>query len=227
MSTYALIGFEESQAVTISMREFGVNAFSCDIKETSGIFPEFHIKSDIYRAIKSRKWDFIGLHPPCTAMTLAGNRTCGVGKPRHQDRLDAVEWTVRLWEYATSTCDRVYMENPIGAMQKHPKLPKPYIVQPYYFGDEAQKSTCLWLHGLPPLLHSADDNLFESKTHVDKGEFYYWTDPKTGKTKRQPLWYAQAKGFGGKQKNGDYSETRSKTFYGIAKAMAEQWSHLI
>ena len=227
MSKYELIGFEESQAVTRSMREFGINAFSCDLKETSGLYPEYHIKCDIYEAINYRKWDFIGLHPPCTAMTLAGNRTYGIGKPKYQQRLSAVEWTVNLWKYATSICDKVYMENPIGAMQKNPNLPKPQIVQPYFFGDEAQKSTCLWLHGLPPLVHSKEDNLFESKTHVEKGGFYYWNDPKTGRKKRQPLWYAQAKGFGGKQKNVDYGETRSKTFYGIANAMAQQWSKII
>jgi hypothetical protein len=79
------------------------------------------------------------------------------------------------------------------------------------------------LYGLPKLVHIKQDDLFSEKTHVAQGDDYTWVDSKTGKVKRQPLWYAQAKGFGGKQLNKDFSEARSKTFPGIARAMAEQW----
>ena len=123
---------------------------------------------------------------------------------------------------ACGLCEKVYMENPMGAMNGDPRLPKPQIIHPYYFGDEARKQTCLWLKGLKPLLHSSSDTLFETQTHVSEGESYEWISSKTGKVERQPLWYAQAKGFGGKASK-DYSETRSKTFQGIANAMSTQW----
>jgi hypothetical protein len=115
------------------------------------------------------------------------------------------------------------MENPMGAMNRDIRLPKPQVIQPYFFGDEAQKTTCLWLHGLPKLIHNETDSLFWQKTHVDKGEFFYFQNNKTGKIKKQPLWYAKARRFGGKANDKDYSCIRSKTFLGIAKAMAMQW----
>ena len=223
-----LIGFEESQVVCKAFREKGHEAYSCDLKPCSGGRPEWHLQMDIFEAISLMQWNFIGLHPTCTKMTLSGNRTYAAGKPKHQQRLDAVEWTIDLWNRVCLICDKVYMENPMGAMNSDNRLPKPQIIQPYFFGDEAQKTTCLWLHGLPPLQHNATPNLFNDKvTHVGKGEMFEWVDGKTGKVKSQPLWYAQAKGFGGKQKNKDVSEARSKTFLGIARAMAEQWTNYV
>jgi len=217
-----LIGCEESQAVTKEFRCMGHEAYSCDLKDCSGGHPEWHIKGDVIEAINSRQWDFIGLHPVCTKMTLSGNRTYAPGKPRHQERIDAVEWTLNLWLIATSKCPKVYMENPMGAMNTDIRLPKPQIIQPYFFGDPFQKTTCLWLFGLPRLYHNSQPNLFDSQvTHTGKGEFFEWESD--GKTKRQPLWYAQAKGFGGGKASKDFSETRSKTFPGIARAMATQW----
>jgi len=118
------------------------------------------------------------------------------------------------------------MENPMGAMNGDSRLPKPQIIHPYYFGDEYQKQTCLWLSGLPMLLHTKGDNLFEQNTHVDSGAKHTWVDSKTGKEKSQPLWYAQGKGFGGKQPQKDFNEYRSKTFPGIAKAFAAQWGNI-
>lgn len=218
-----LVGCEESQTVCAAFRERGHEAYSCDLKPCSGGHPEWHLKMDVFEAIGLKDWDFIGLHPVCTKMTLSGNRHYAPGKPRHQERIDAVEWTINLWETACKKAKKVYMENPMGAMNGDNRLPKPQIIHPYYFGDEFQKQTCLWLYGLPMLLHTKEDNLFESKTHVHKGEQHSWTDSKTGKTKTQPLWYAQAKGFGGKQLNRDFNEARSKTFPAIGNAMATQW----
>lgn len=219
-----LVGFEESQTVCKAFRELGHIAFSNDLKPCSGGHPEWHLQMDVNEAIDLTDWHIIGLHPECTKMTLSGNRTYAPGKPRHNERIEAVEWTINLWKRATKKSDCVYMENPMGAMNGDLRLPKPQVIQPYYFGDEAQKTTCLWLHGLPKLIHNQTDNLFGSKTHVDKGEFFAWMDNKTGKIKKQPLWYAQAKGFGGKANDKDYSCIRSKTFPGIAKAMVEQWA---
>ncbi len=200
----------------MAMRAQGHEAYSCDLQDCSGGHPKWHIKGDVIQAIKSRKWDFIGLHPVCTKMTLSGNRTYGAGKEKHQERLDAVEWTIALWELAVSRCSKVYMENPMGAMNGDIRLPKPQIIQPYYFGDEFQKTTCMWLHGLPQLQHFKQDDLFAKKTHVGKGEMWV---AKSGAV--MPKWYADTSTIGNNEKN---RRIRSKTFPGIAKAIAEQWS---
>jgi hypothetical protein len=114
----------------------------------------------------------------------------------------------------------IAIENPIGVMSKIYKPPTQKI-QPYYFGDEAQKTTCLWLKNLPPLYHNSAPNLFDDEiTHVSKGEMFEWVDGKTGKLKRQPKWYADAFKLNPEER----SKVRSKTFPGIAEAMANQWS---
>lgn len=138
-----LIGCEESQAVCLAFRNLGHEAYSNDLKPSSGGYPEYHLQMDVFKAIDLMDWDFIGLHPVCTKMTLSGNRTYGYGKPKHQERLDSVEWTIKLWQYSCLKSKRVYMENPMGAMNGDKRLPKPQIIQPYYFGDEFQKTTCL------------------------------------------------------------------------------------
>ena len=216
----ALIGCEESQAVTKAFRALGVEAFSNDLKPCSGLHPEWHMQMCVIEAIKSRKWDFIGLHPVCTKMALSGNRTYAPGKEKHPERIEAVEWTIKLWEFACENAPCVYMENPMGAMNTDKRLPKPQIIQPYYFGDEYQKTTCLWLKGLPYLFHNAQITLFEDQiSHVSRGEM---TTFKSGKV--MPKWYADSKSL----KEFERKELRSKTFPGIANAMAAQWSkHLL
>jgi hypothetical protein len=109
----------------------------------------------------------------------------------------------------------VYMENPMGAINGDRRLPKPQIIQPYYFGDEFQKTTCLWLHGLPQLQHFKEDDLFATKTHVGKGEMVVYESGCV-----MPKWYAETPTWGGNEKN---RRIRSKTFPGIAAAMANQW----
>ena len=215
---YVLIGCEESQAVCIAFRERGHEAFSCDLKPCSGGHPEWHLQMDVFDAIRLRKWDFIGLHPTCTKMTLSGNRTYGKDKPRYQERLDAVEWTIGLWQFACDNAEKVYMENPMGAMNPDSRLPTPQIIQPYFFGDEAQKTTCLWLKNLTFLYHNATPNLFDDKvTHVDKGEMYIAPSGKT-----LPAWYAKFSTTAGKNAERNRA-IRSKTFPGIARTMASQW----
>lgn len=212
---FVLIGFEESQEVTKAFRELGFKAFSCDLKTCSGGYPEWHLQMDIEQALKLRKWRFIGLHPVCTKITLSGNRHYAPGKPKHQERLDAVEYTIGIWKAACSIAEFVYMENPLGAMNGDARLPKPQIIHPYYFGDEFQKTTCIWLHGLKPLLHAKENNLFEQKTHVSKGEMWI---AKSGNV--FPKWIADSAST-----NNEANRTlRSKTFPGIAKAISEQWS---
>ena len=210
-----LIACEESQAVTIAFRNKGHEAYSNDLKPCSGGHPEWHLQMDVFKAIKLKDWDFIGLHPVCTKMTLSGNRTYAPGKEKHYERLLAVEWTIDLWETACKKAKKVYMENPMGAMNGDSRLPKPQIIQPYYFGDEFQKTTCLWLKGLPFLYHNKTANLFDQKvTHVGKGEMVEFESGCV-----MPKWYADA----WKLPEYERKEIRSKTFPGIAEAMANQW----
>jgi hypothetical protein len=210
-----LIGCEESQRVCIAFRERGHEAFSCDYKECSGGHPEWHLQMGVIEAIQLRRWDFIGLHPTCTKMTLSGNRHYAPGKPKHQERLDAVEWTIKLWQLACLCGYSVYMENPMGAMNGDARLPKPQIIQPYFFGDSAQKTTCLWLKNLSPLYHNDAPNLFDINiTHVQKGAMHVHASGK-----QMNDFYYQTSLLPQK----DRSYARSKTFPGIARAMAEQW----
>lgn len=210
-----LIGFEESQAVCIEFRKLGHEAYSCDLKPCSGGHPEWHLQMDIYEALRLKKWDFVGLHPTCTAMTLSGNRHYAFGKVRHQERLDAIEWTIGLWEYVCSISDKVYMENPLGAMNTDVRLPKPQIIQPYFFGDVAMKTTCLWLKNLPYLYHNKEVNLFyEVVTHVSCGEFINFPSGK-----RMNKFHFDTSCLSQSER----AEARSKTFMGIAHAIADQW----
>ena len=211
-----LIGCEESQAVTKAFRALGIETYSNDLKPCSGGHPEWHLQMDVIEAIKSQKWDLIGLHPVCTKMALSGNRTYAPGKVKHPGRIESVEWTIKLWEMACENAPCVYMENPMGAMNTDKRLPKPQVIQPYYFGDEYQKTTCLWLKGLPYLFHNAQITLFDDQiTHVSRGEM---TTFKSGKV--MPKWYADSPSTKSEQNRA----IRSKTFPGIANAMADQWT---
>lgn len=214
-----LIGCEESQEVCKAFRKLGFEAYSNDMIECSGGHPEWHLQMDVIDAIGLKKWDLIGLHPVCTKMTLSGNRTYGKGKEKHYERLASVEWTINLWKTACQKGKHVYMENPMGAMNSDDRLPKPQIIHPYYFGDEFQKMTCLWLFNLPKLFHAKQADLFNDKvTHVDKGEMVTF---KSGCD--MPKWYADA----WKLPEYERKELRSKTFPGIATAMAIQWGEFI
>jgi len=214
-----LIGCEESQVVTKEFRKLGHEAYSCDILPCSGGRPEWHLQMDVMKAIDLEEWDFIGLHPVCTKMTLSGNRHYAPGKPKHSERLESVEWTIKLWEKACSKSEKVYMENPMGALNSDVRLKKPQIIHPYYFGDEYQKTTCLWLYNLPFLFHSSEKDLFNDKiTHVSKGEIITF---KSGKS--MPKWYAETPSTNSEHNR----KKRSKTFPGIARALATQWSEYL
>ena len=163
------------------------------------------------------EWDLMIAHPPCTYLTLAGNRWF---KPeyadkyptRQQDRQDGIDFFMELYN---ADIPHIAVENPIGIMSSVFRKPD-QIIQPWQFGDPFQKSTCLWLKNLPKLEHTKI---------VEKGEFIEWTCKKTGRTKRQPKWYAEA--F---QKTSDPVERqkiRNTTFPGIAKAIAEQYSEFV
>jgi len=212
-----LIGCEESQAVCKEFRRLGHEAFSCDIQKCSGGHPEWHIQGDIIEQF-SKDWDMLIAFPPCTHLAVSG--AAHFEKKRKDGRQQqGIDFFMQI---VNAPIKRIAIENPVGIMSKIYRKPD-QIIQPYYFGDEAQKTTCLWLKNMPKLKHFKQVDLFnDTITHVNPGEFYEWIDKKTGQKKRQPKWYADA--FMYKKEHG---KERSKTFPGIAKAMAEQWGTLI
>ena len=213
-----LIACEESQTVCKAFREKGHEAYSCDIQDCSGDHPEWHIKDDVLKIINDN-WDLMIAHPPCTYLSISGNSWFNILKygvkaeQRFSMKEHAIQFFIKLYN---SNIPKICIENPVGFMNTQIKPDQ--IIQPWMFGDEYQKKTCLWIKNLPLLKHINEDDLFDQKTHVNKGEFFEWVDEKTGKNKRQPLWYYKAK----KNKNLT-SKLRSKTFPGIAQAMASQW----
>lgn len=212
-----LVACEESQTVCIAFRERGHEAYSCDILDCSGGHPEWHIKDDVLKHLNDG-WDIMIAFPPCTHLALSGamhfehKRKDG----RQQEGIDF------FMAMVNAPINKIAVENPMGIMGKIYRPPT-QIIQPYFFGDGARKTTCLWLKNLPPLYHNGEVNLFDDKiTHVDQGESYYWIDGKTGKQKKQPMWYYLA--WKDSKTKEARARLRSKTFPGIAKAMAEQWN---
>lgn len=214
-----LLACEESQAVCIEFRKLGIEAFSCDILPCSGGHPEWHYQEDVIGVINREHWDMMIAFPPCTHLAVSGaawfeqKRKDG----RQQEGIDF------FMEMVNAPIERIAIENPVGIMSNVYRKPD-QVIQPYYFGDEFQKTTCLWLKNLPPLYHNAKATIFDPVvTHVGKGEMYEWTDKKTGKKKRSPLWHAEL----AYDKSGQRGHKRSKTFPGIAKAMATQWGNYL
>lgn len=145
-----LVGCECSQVVTKAFRLKGHEAYSCDILEAR-YREEWHIRKDIKEVIRTRRWDLIILHPPCTKLANSGNKWYSQGKEKYHERLEAIEWTLDLWNLAKMYSDRVALENPVGALLQT-DLPRPQWIEPYYFGDNLRKKTGLWLHNLGPLI---------------------------------------------------------------------------
>lgn len=217
-----IIGCEESQAVTIELRLRGVEAYSCDIKPCTGPRPQWHIQDDIFYVLKKENWKGGIFFPPCTFLTITANSWLNIelygerARQRHEDRLEAALFFMRLYNYPLS---HIAIENPVGFFNSI--IPPTQIIHPYYFGNPYQKQTCLWLQNLPPLQHFKEVDLFnQTITHTkDKGEFVTWVNKK-GKKKRQPKWFSDLRALSKEER----SELRSKTFPGVAQAMAEQWS---
>ena len=223
-----LIACEESQEVCKAFRVRGHRAFSCDIQECSGGHPEWHIMQDVLGILNPKdhgnntldavwfitmggqfhevpKWDLIIAHPPCTYLTLAGNKWF---KPEYKDRFpererereDAVAF---FMQFANADCDRIAIENPVCIMSSRWRKPDQYI-EPYFFGEPEKKKTGLWLKGLPPLKPT---NIVEPIIiHCASGA-------------NEPRWHMETMKLPKKER----SKARSKTFPGIAAAMAEQW----
>ena len=199
-----LVACEESQAVTKQFRLLGHEAYSCDILDCSGNNPEWHIKDDVLNHINN-KWDLIIAHPPCTYLCNAASRWLfpkGVlNQERYEKGLKAKEFFMKLYNAPTK---RICVENPTPS--KIFELPEyTQKVQPYQFGEPYSKGTLLWLKNLPKLKH----------TEV-LSEYDYWCSNGYRRVKGEPV-YGVARS----------SKQRSKTFQGIAKAMANQWSKYI
>lgn len=240
-----LIACEESQRVCMAFREKGHNAFSCDIIEPSGNHPEWHIKGDVLKILNpcfsesdlsygihfttmdgkghfiQSKWDMIIAFPPCTDLAVSG--AMHFEKKRKDGRQrKSIEF---FCQFLNADCEKIVIENPIGIISGNyitdhfPDLAEKYglpikpsqIVQPWMFKDNHAKSTCLWEKGVQPLIPEV--------TEEPELEYFEWIDRKTGRTKRQPKWYAEAWGLPPKER----ARVRSKTFPGIALAMAERW----
>lgn len=208
-----LIGCEESQAVCKAFRALGHEAYSCDLQDCSGGHPEWHLKMDVFKAIELINPKLGIFHPPCTYISYAG--TAHWNKPgRLQKRLKALSFFAALWE---SDIDMIYIENPKGCAS--PVIAKySQEIQPYYFGDSHLKTTWLWLKNLPPLEWTESDNLFSYASSCGKPEPIYVDY--TGKKR----YITDA--TGGYHGEGNSTLKRSKTFPGIARAMAEQWGQL-
>ena len=214
-----LIACEESQEVCKAFRAKGHNAFSCDLQECSGGHPEWHIMGDVRLILDPPtmiftcdglrhhipKWDLIIAHPPCTYLSNAGARWLWAGhklnKERHAKGIEAKEFFMRLW---TADCPLICIENPIPSIIYN--LPAyNQVVQPYEYGHPYSKKTCLWLKGLSPL--KPTEIIEDHKPFVSSGSYSKTHDPK----------------YKGASRKGGSARSRSHTFSGIAKAMAEQW----
>ena len=224
-----LVACEESQAVTKELRRLGHNAYSCDIQECSGGHPEWHIQTDVLPLLNGSclfttddgarhavvgRWDIIIAFPPCTHLAVSGARHFEQKRADGRQR-EGVEFFCR---FLTADCDRIAIENPVGIIsgdyiQKHfPDLAEKYglplkpsqKIQPYEHGHPYSKTTCLWLKNLPPIV----------PTNVLEKPVSGWVNQSFTPEGR----------YGGFAGNFSGAKARSKTFEGVARAMAEQWA---
>jgi hypothetical protein len=207
-----LVACEESQAVTKELRKLGHEAFSCDLLPCSGGYPEWHYQQDVFEVI-NKGWDMMIAHPPCTFLAVSGarwlyNKDGSKNEERWNNQAEALDFVQRLMD---APIDKIAIENPISVISSNIRKPE-QIIQPWMFGDKAQKSTCLWLKNLP---------LLEPTDIVEKGEFIEFISKK-GVKKKQPKWYFDA--LKNAKTPAERRTLRSKTFKGIAQAMAKQWT---
>jgi len=160
-----LVGCEYSGTVRDAFIAKGHNATSCDLLPTDAPGP--HYQGDVYDML-DMSWDLIIMHPPCTALTVAGNSTYGEGKDRYSERVGAVAWTMRLWRKCKEASNYVCFENPVGVLQRLGGMIKPQYVQPWMFGHLEQKKTGLFLHNLPPLIET--NNVYEEMMKLPKNQ---------------------------------------------------------
>ena len=189
-----LVACEESQAVTKEFRRLGHEAYSYDIEPCSGGHPEWHLQQDVLPLLKE-DWDMIIAFPPCTHLAVSG-AAWFEQKRKDGRQQQGIDFFMAI---AEAPCEKIAIENPIGIMSTVWRKPD-QIIQPYQFGHKERKATCLWLKGLP-LLKPTED-VYDEMMMLPKN-------------KRERLHYLPP--------SPERAKLRSKTFPGIAKAMAEQW----
>ena len=213
MKLKVLLACEESQAVTKEFRKLGHEAYSCDLLPTSGKNKKWHIQDDVFNVIERENWDLMIAFPPCTHLAVSGARHFDKKKKDGRQKE-----SIKFFKSLTKTSIKYWIiENPVGIMSTVYKKPN-QIIHPYYFGDPYSKKTCLWFSkGLSNLNHYSKEDKKKDKsvkvTHTNPGEFVTFPSGK-----RMPKWYSDASNNGFE---------RSKTFPGIAKAMAVQFSEQI
>lgn len=203
-----LVACEESQAVCKAFRRRGFNAYSCDIQYCSGGHPEWHIQEDVTQLLNGKqhfvtmdgayhvidKWDLIIAHPPCTHLAVSGARWFKERRKPIRLQNEAADF---FMIFVNAECEHIAIENPVCVMSTRYRKPD-QIINPFQFGHLEQKKTCLWLKGLPKLAET--DNVYDEMMKLPKKE-------------RCKIWYMGS----------NHSKERSKTFPGIATAMAAQW----
>lgn len=216
-----LVACEESQRVCSEFRKLGHEAYSCDIQKPSGGYPKWHILGDVLEVLNPefykdyagfvekgiqfqtmddnlhivKKWDLIIAHPPCTHLAVSGMRWFKEGKKPKYLQDEAADFFMK---FINANCEHIAVENPVCIMSTRYRKPD-QIINPWMFGHKQQKKTCLWLKGLPKLKET--NNVYDEMMLLPEKE-------------RTMIW----------QMGSGHSKERSKTFEGIAKAMAEQWS---
>ena len=203
-----LLACEESQAVTVRMREKGHEAYSCDILPCSGGHPEWHLQQDVTELLKEH-WDMIIAFPPCTYLTVSGLHW---NKRNHERALKTEEGFNFFMLFANAKCEKIAIENPVGLVSTRWRKPD-QIIHPYQFGDNASKKTCLWLKGLPVLKPT---KYIEPRIVAGKKRWNNQSDD------GQNVMYNE-KGVCLGWNTQEIKIARSKTFPGIAQAMADQW----
>lgn len=195
-----LLACEESQAVTKQLRILGHEAYSCDILPTSGSNPEWHLMQDVLPLLKE-DWDMIIAFPPCTHLASSGAAWFDAKRKdgRQQQGIDF------FMEFTKLDCPKVIIENPVGIMSTIYRKPD-QIIQPYMFGDAYEKRTCFWLKGVDKLKPTNIVKPEKRKVYASGASM--------------PEWYANAWGLSPEER----SKVRSKTFNGVAEAMAKQWA---
>ena len=210
MSKRVLVACERSQRVTIAFRKRGIEAFSCDIENTEGSFPEWHIVGDALEVLWCGSWDAVIAFPPCTYLTAAGAcrmypKAGQLDESRFKKAMEAREFFLAFWN---SNVERIAIENPRPL--KCVGLPKEtQRIQPYEFGEPWSKLTYLWLKGFPQLTPT-----------LIVSDFRPWVSCGTSRNKGR----ADKAGF---SRSGGAQIARSRTFNAIAEAMAEQWGAVI
>lgn len=201
----ALVGCEYSATVRDALRRRGIEAWSNDLLDTEGD-PAWHIKGCVREAIRSRRWGLIILHLPCTGMAVCGNRTYGVGKPKHAERVEALRWSLETWDLAVTHSDRVALENPASVI--FPFLAERgatvQYVNPWRYGHREKKKTGLALHNLPRLRPTGDVHMEMMALPRAERERVFFMSPSK-----------------------DRGMERARFYQGFAEAMADQWGPLV